>query len=265
VVFAVLESVPVAVSTLLAVAMVAMTGKFWRPFGPGAMAGLEFALAPHQSPAEFTFVHASDTHVSEASLPRIRRLRALVDSLRPAFVLLTGDLVRDALRVAEPEARGRVLMDWNWQMPLGLCLSELELAAGDRARARLETERVCSQAARSGERTYLSLARRMLARLFVEEQDLPRALGEITAAVSALEGCEAPMAEWQVCATAADLSQRSGRTSDAQAFLERSARTIGRLADSLGAAPDLQRSFLSAPQVLAVTTQASGTAGHRLR
>ena len=83
-----------------------VVGKFWRPFGPGAMAGLEFALAPHQSPAEFTFVHASDTHVSEASLPRIRRLRALVDSLRPAFVLLTGDLVRDALRVAEPEARG---------------------------------------------------------------------------------------------------------------------------------------------------------------
>jgi 3',5'-cyclic AMP phosphodiesterase CpdA len=30
----------------------------------------------------------------------------MVDSLRPAFVILTGDLVRDALRVTEEEARG---------------------------------------------------------------------------------------------------------------------------------------------------------------
>lgn len=176
------------------------------------------------------------------------------------------DRARQCLgEVAEPETRGRVLMDWNWQMPLGLCLSELELAAGDRARARVEAERVCSQAARSGERTYLSLARRMLARLFEEEQDLPRALVEITAAVTALEGFDAPMAEWQVCATAAVLNQKSDRTSDAKAFLERSARTIERLADSLGAAPALRQSFLSAPQVLEATGQASGTAGDRLR
>ena len=29
-----------------------------------------------------------------------------MDSLRPAFVIISGDLVRDALRVREPEARG---------------------------------------------------------------------------------------------------------------------------------------------------------------
>ncbi len=157
--------------------------------------------------------------------------------------------------IAEPHVRGRVLMDWNWQMPLGLCLSELELAKGDRARAREEAERVCAQAAQSGERTYLSLARRMLARIFDEEQDLPRALAEITAALAALEGFEAPMAEWQVCATAAQLHQKSRRTSDSMALMSRSARTIKHLADSLDAASDLRRTFLSAPQVLAVTGQ----------
>lgn len=67
---------------------------------------LTFALAPAAQAAGFQFVHASDTHVSEQSAPRMRRLRQLVDSIRPAFAIITGDLVRDALRVPEAEARG---------------------------------------------------------------------------------------------------------------------------------------------------------------
>src|SRR5262249_30615786 len=51
-------------------------------------------------------VHASDTHISPASVDRTRRLGALVDSLSPAFLIITGDLVRDALRVGEAEATG---------------------------------------------------------------------------------------------------------------------------------------------------------------
>ncbi len=43
--------------------------------------------------------------MSPQSLPRLRRLREIVERERPAFVLLTGDLVRDALRVPEEEAR----------------------------------------------------------------------------------------------------------------------------------------------------------------
>jgi hypothetical protein len=83
-------------------------GPFWRTVGPADSSSAPIAFALRAAPAagEFTFVHASDTHASEASLPRLVRLRALVDSLRPAFVLITGDLVRDALRVPEAEARG---------------------------------------------------------------------------------------------------------------------------------------------------------------
>ena len=80
-------------------------GPFWRRV-EGTSGPLAFALAPVPRARAFTFVHASDTHVSEQSLPRLRRLRALVDSLAPAFVLVTGDLVRDALRVGEAEATG---------------------------------------------------------------------------------------------------------------------------------------------------------------
>lgn len=67
---------------------------------------LRFGLARASQPTEFIFVHASDTHIADASVARTRRLKALVDSIAPAFVLITGDLIRDALRVPEPEATG---------------------------------------------------------------------------------------------------------------------------------------------------------------
>lgn len=78
-------------------------GPFWRRVADGP-ARADFAVAPARAPATFTFAHASDTHIAPASVGRTRRLRALVDSLRPAFVLIAGDLVRDALRVPEAEA-----------------------------------------------------------------------------------------------------------------------------------------------------------------
>lgn len=78
-------------------------GTYWRAAEPETE--VLFALTP--APARsFTFVHASDTHISEPNVERTRRLKALVDSLKPSFVIITGDLIRDALRVPEAEARG---------------------------------------------------------------------------------------------------------------------------------------------------------------
>jgi hypothetical protein len=81
----------------------AMRGTYWRRAEPGS--DLSFALAPIPATQSFTFVHASDTHIHEQNVERTRRLRALVDSLRPSFVIITGDLIRDALRVPEATAR----------------------------------------------------------------------------------------------------------------------------------------------------------------
>jgi hypothetical protein len=78
------------------------TRSFWRRATDTA----SFALAPTRRVSTFRFIHASDTHVSPQSVPRIQALRRLADSIGPAFVLITGDLVRDALRVGETEARG---------------------------------------------------------------------------------------------------------------------------------------------------------------
>lgn len=81
----------------------AVRGPFWRRVESGRE--LPFAMTPLRPQTSFTFVHASDTHISAESVARVRRLKALVDSLRPAFLLISGDLVRDALRTPESEAR----------------------------------------------------------------------------------------------------------------------------------------------------------------
>jgi predicted phosphodiesterase len=95
-----------AVTFLVSTDAWAPRGLFWRPLTADAHQRLEFPLIRRSTPAEFTFLHASDTHLSQASLPRMRKLRELAEKTRAAFVLITGDLIRDALRVSEAEARG---------------------------------------------------------------------------------------------------------------------------------------------------------------
>ena len=83
----------------------ASVGPFWKRV-PGGDAALVFPMVRVPSGGDFVFLHASDTHVDASSLPRLQRLRAMADSIQPAFVLLTGDLIRDALRVPEEVATG---------------------------------------------------------------------------------------------------------------------------------------------------------------
>ncbi|MBI1782722.1 MAG: metallophosphoesterase, partial [Sphingobacteriales bacterium] len=78
------------------------TKNFWQK----ANSNLSFALTKTKPVTSFSFIQASDTHISEKSLERMNRFRALVDSVNPSLVLITGDLVRDALRVSEKEATG---------------------------------------------------------------------------------------------------------------------------------------------------------------
>jgi len=78
-------------------------GAFWRRADDGAST-INWPLSPIARQTQFTFIHASDTHLAPAVLPRAQRFRALADSLNPAFVIITGDLVKDALRVGEAEA-----------------------------------------------------------------------------------------------------------------------------------------------------------------
>ncbi len=82
-----------------------VAGSFWRTANPDDTA-IDFPLLTAPTPRSFTFIHASDPHASAASVDRLRAARAIVEQQRPDFVLMTGDLVKDALRVGEAEARG---------------------------------------------------------------------------------------------------------------------------------------------------------------
>lgn len=82
-------------------------GHFWQTAPSQATSGrADFGLTARPAPDTFSFIHASDTHVSKESVARLQQLRGIVETRRPDFVLVTGDLVRDALRVGEEEARG---------------------------------------------------------------------------------------------------------------------------------------------------------------
>ncbi|NHZ73663.1 MAG: hypothetical protein GWP16_04245, partial [Nitrospirae bacterium] len=76
----------------------------WHPVKTAPASTIDFPLMKTRIGSSFRFLHASDVHLNKATLPRIRQLRELVESLRPAFVLITGDLIHDALRVDEAEA-----------------------------------------------------------------------------------------------------------------------------------------------------------------
>ena len=73
------------------------SGKFYR----SREAELNFPLKKEQQKEHFFFIHASDTHIDSANLPRMIHFRKMAEELNPAFIIITGDLVRDALRVDE--------------------------------------------------------------------------------------------------------------------------------------------------------------------
>lgn len=80
-------------------------GSFWRPIPSGLKeVKIDFAVTAIPKSNAYVFVHASDPHLNEQSLPRLERVRFIVDSVKAAFAIMTGDLVKDALRVTEEEA-----------------------------------------------------------------------------------------------------------------------------------------------------------------
>jgi hypothetical protein len=79
---------------------------FWKTTDPAKAAGtFNFSLTKTKQVSSFTFIHASDTHISPASIDRMKMLERITDSVKPDIMLITGDLIKDALRVNEPTAR----------------------------------------------------------------------------------------------------------------------------------------------------------------
>ena len=80
------------------------SGAFWRTT-KAAPASVDFGLVRQAQSRTFSFVHASDPHLAPQNVDRFRRFRRMADSLDPAFILMGGDLVRDAMSQSESNAR----------------------------------------------------------------------------------------------------------------------------------------------------------------
>ena len=142
-----------------------------------------------------------------------------------------------------------VALDWYRRMLIESTLTELWLAKGDIAQARLAGEGFLKMALPTEERTWRALAWEASARVAMAELDLTRAQDCIAEALSTMEGFELPLADWRVQATAFELCQKSGHRDLAERHLARSRRTIIKLAHSLLAEEPLRQTFLSAPLV----------------
>jgi hypothetical protein len=169
-------------------------------------------------------------------------------SIQISLVLLgsaelgAGDLAaarRSFEDLREWQSRQRILMDWIWKLPLQLGFTELCLAEGDRNGARRESERFLKLAAATAECTWTALAHHARARVAILERDSLCARREIALGFAAIDGREAPLAEWRLHALAGDLL-------DDPSLLAQARTAILQLASSLAAGDPLRECLLAA-------------------
>jgi DNA-binding winged helix-turn-helix (wHTH) protein len=147
---------------------------------------------------------------------------------------------RDFAAVADVAAGEAAAVEWILHQPLHLGFSACALAAGDLARADAEARHVCALAAQPGERTYLALGHRALAEAAMRQARWDDADTALSAARSAVDAGGAPLAEWQVWASAATLAAARGQAAEAADYRARCARVRDQLAASLdGVEPDV--------------------------
>jgi hypothetical protein len=159
----------------------------------------------------------------------------------------------ERLLLARSEMDGHVaLLDWYSRLWQRWALTNLRLATGDLARAREEAELLVANASATAERTWQALAWDANARVALAGGDLPHAHDHVGNALTAIDAFEAPVAAWQVHATAGDLAQVSGDAASATYHRESSRDIVVSLAGSLEPYEALRQTFLSAPAVARV-------------
>jgi DNA-binding winged helix-turn-helix (wHTH) protein/tetratricopeptide (TPR) repeat protein len=149
-------------------------------------------------------------------------------------------------RIDEKLEREQALMEWIFRLPLqyGLCRSLLGI--GELDRARKAAEALCEDAMLPGERTYVALGHQTLAEIALVTDEQNRAAQEITHALEVLKGGSAPLAEWRVHETAAQVCERIGHTDTAVQHRASRANVLQRLAESLDESDELRSSLLTA-------------------
>jgi len=165
------------------------------------------------------------------------------------------------LTVREEMDRQPQLLDWYWGLLQRWALAGLHLSRGELERARHEAELLVANASTTAERTWQALAWDISARIALAGDDPEHARDLVERGLAAIHGVEAPVAGWQVHATAADVFEALGETGSAHSHLLSSRDTVLRLAASFDTYHASRETFLASPAVARVLdTAAAGQA-----
>ncbi len=145
-------------------------------------------------------------------------------------------------------AREHMLMDWIVRLPLHFGLADHALSEGELERARHHATEMLGLASASGERTYIALARWVLAEAALATGDHRQAEQELVRARSVLVGGDAPHAAWRVDEGFARIHDVRKQTPKAKEYRAQSAAVFLGLADSLRGSPELRRTLLASPR-----------------
>jgi tetratricopeptide (TPR) repeat protein len=156
------------------------------------------------------------------------------------------------LTVREEMDRQPQLLDWYWGLLQRWALAGLWLSRGDLDRAREEGELLVADAGATAERTWQALAWDVNARIALTGGDPRQARDLIEGGLAAIDGVEAPVAAWQVHATAAEVLETLGEAGRAHSHRQLSWDIVLRLAASLETYEVSHRTFLTSPAVARV-------------
>ena len=185
---------------------------------------------------DFAGAQAGCASVSPPDRPLENFPRHFCLTLEGAAAAGLGDHERALARLlaaGEEMDRQPQLADWYWRLLQRWALAGLWMSRGELVRAREEGELLVANACATEERTWQALAWDVNARIALAGDDPRQARDLIERGLAALDGVEAPVAAWQVHATAAEVFEALGQTGSAQSHRKSSRDTVLRLAASL--------------------------------
>jgi tetratricopeptide (TPR) repeat protein len=152
-------------------------------------------------------------------------------------------------QVLDPGTTPKFFLHWFWRMTARLGLSNVWLASGDLAKARIEADAFLESALSTADPHVQALAWEMKTRIAIAEQAWDAAAEHLRAALSIVESFEVPVAAWQVHATAWDLYLLTKDDVAAESNRASAESHILSIANSFASDDPLRKSFLSAPSV----------------
>jgi DNA-binding winged helix-turn-helix (wHTH) protein/tetratricopeptide (TPR) repeat protein len=188
-----------------------------------------------------------------------RRFRLTLEGAAAAGLGDHESALERLLMVGEEMDRQPQLWDWYWRLLQRWTLAGLWLSKGELERARDAGELMAGEAGATAERTWQALAWDVNARIALAGDDPQQARADIEHGLNAIEGVEAPVAAWQVHATAAEVLEALGQTGSAHAHRKSSRDTVLRLAASLDTYEASRRTFLTSDAVARVLDPATAS------